>query len=137
MSPSDTRTAIYTDAVFNVRDLDEAREIILTPEGVGTDIRWETETPYVRDTMLKLFPHDGTLLDFGCGVGRLAKAWIDSARAGRVVGVDISASMRELAPRYVANDRFVAYSPAGLVEQLQTGVRFDGAVACWVIQHVL
>jgi SAM-dependent methyltransferase len=33
------------------------------------------------------------VLDFGCGVGRIARAW--SARADQVVGVDISASMIE------------------------------------------
>ena len=136
MATGDT-TAIYTDAIFSVRNIDEARQIILTPEGIGTDVRWETETPYIRDTMLKLFPGDGTLLDFGCGVGRLAKAWIDSAPAGHVLGVDISTSMRQLAPGYVVNDRFTACSPPALVRLLEMGLRFDGALACWAIQHVL
>ncbi|HMO66954.1 MAG TPA: class I SAM-dependent methyltransferase, partial [Verrucomicrobiota bacterium] len=41
------------------------------------------------------------VLDFGCGVGRLARAWAD--RAEQVTGVDISASMLEHARRILAD----------------------------------
>ena len=127
----------FSDAVFNVRDLDEAKRIILTSEGgLNSDVRWTTETPYLRDQMLALFAPDDLLLDFGCGIGRLAKAWLDACPAGRVLGVDSSLRMRQLAPAYVSSDRFAACGSSFLERLIRQGLRFDGVVACWIIQHV-
>ncbi|QNM96179.1 class I SAM-dependent methyltransferase [Chitinimonas koreensis] len=129
--------AIYSDAVFHVNNLEEARRIILTPErGLDTDSRWASETPWLRDQMVAAFPEHGFVLDFGCGVGRLAKAWLDARPAGRVLGVDLSREMRQLAPGYVEHDRFAACAPGFFQALLADGLRFDGAVACWIIQHV-
>ena len=47
---------------------------------------------------------DMVVLDYGCGVGRLAKAMIE-AKGCAVIGLDISARMRTLAQDYVASDR--------------------------------
>ena len=39
-------SANYTPAIFDVRDVDEVRRIILTAEaGTTTDERWAKETP--------------------------------------------------------------------------------------------
>ena len=128
----------YSDAVFHVNSLEDAKRIILTPEGgLSTEARWADETAFLRERMLELFPADGLLLDFGCGIGRLAKAWLEKRPDGRILGVDLSQEMRQLAPGYVANDRFAACSPDFYDRLLADGVRFDGAVACWIIQHVL
>ena len=130
---------VYRPQVFDVPDVDAAKAIILTPErGTTTAERWEVETPYLVDAIgreLALGP-DHCVLDFGCGIGRIAKALID--RHGcRVVGVDISERMRSIAPEYVGSARFVAWSPEELDARVAGGFRASHAVACWVIQHVL
>lgn len=77
---------------------------------------------------------DTTILDYGCGVGRIAKEL--TARHGcSIVGVDISESMRALSVSYVASDRFLARSPAELKSMVDEGIRFDAALCIWVLQH--
>src|ERR1700686_4039348 len=125
----------YHPGIFDVADLQNARRVILTPEGgLTTDERWESETPYLAGLVadnLKLSTRS-VVLDYGCGIGRLAKELI--ARCGcRVVGVDISANMRSLAERYVGSDKFSACAPEGLDV---LGEAFaDAALAVWVLQH--
>lgn len=131
--------AVYRPQVYDVADAGAAMEIILTPErGTTTAERWELETPYLVEAIgreLGLGP-EHCVLDFGCGIGRIAKGLIE--RHGcRVVGVDISAQMRSLAPGYVGSTRFVAWSPEELDGRVAVGFRATHAVACWVIQHVL
>ena len=129
----------YRPEVFNPKSLQEARRIILTPEPtVSTDQRWETETPYLVDALAaQLAPDRASLvLDYGCGIGRLAKALI--ARAGcTLLGADISASMRAYAHIYVESARFAATSPEGLECLTGHGLRVDHAYAVWVLQHCL
>jgi SAM-dependent methyltransferase len=131
--------AIYRPQAFDVPDVDAAKAIILTPErGTTTAERWELETPFVVDAIgqaLALAP-EHCVLDFGCGIGRIAKELIE--RHGcRVVGVDISEQMRVLAPGYVGSARFAAWSPEELDREVAGGFRATHAVSCWVIQHVL
>ena len=129
----------YRPEVFNPSSIDDARRIILTPEpGLSTDERWIRETPYLADRLVEtMMPDESSLvLDFGCGVGRLAKAVIE--RSGcTVLGVDISARMRAYAHIYVGSERFVATSPAGLDGLLANGLAVDHAYAVWVLQHCL
>jgi SAM-dependent methyltransferase len=49
----------------------------------------------------------GSVLDFGCGVGRLSRVWLQ--HADRVVGVDISAPMLEQARKIVGEDARVTF----------------------------
>lgn len=129
----------YNPSIFDVADLESARRIILTPEpDTDTDERWRRETPYLAAQLsAHLMPQrDHTILDFGCGIGRLSKALIEQ-HGCRVIGVDISASMRAMAADYVASERFAALSPEDFAAQVASGLRVDGAFACWVIQHVL
>ncbi len=127
----------YRPEVFNPSSVNDARQIILTPEpGQSTDERWERETPYIADQLVAAMkPDDSSLvLDFGCGIGRLAKAVIE--RSGcTVIGVDISARMRAFAHVYVESDRFAATSPAGLDRLVAGGLAVDHAYAVWVLQH--
>jgi SAM-dependent methyltransferase len=137
MTDAPTRSATYEPRVFDVRDVDEARRIILTPEaGTTTDSRWQLETPYLLERIAERFTlgPDRVVLDYGCGVGRMAKALID--RCGCfVLGADTSASMRQLAPGYVQSPRFSVVSPQMLDVLVARGVRVDVALAVWVIQH--
>jgi cyclopropane fatty-acyl-phospholipid synthase-like methyltransferase len=136
---SDTRPgAKYTPEIFDVRDIDEARRIILTAEsGTTTDARWATETPWLADRILEQFPltERQVVIDFGCGLGRMAKALIERTRCW-VVGVDMSQGMRQLAPGYVQSPRFATVSPPMLDLMIARGFRAELAIAIWVLQHV-
>jgi 2-polyprenyl-3-methyl-5-hydroxy-6-metoxy-1,4-benzoquinol methylase len=129
----------YHPAIFDVRNIEQARQIILTSEGgTGTEERWRTETPYIADLIREAtdITADSILIDYGCGIGRLAKELI--ARHGcRVVGVDISASMRALAIEYVQSDRFFACAPEMLGALALRGFVADMALCIWVLQHCL
>jgi SAM-dependent methyltransferase len=136
VSPEARMALTYDPRVFQVNDLAAAMKIILTEEDSSSDTRWKTETPYAADLIGQYLTidHDSLLLDYGCGIGRVAKELI--ARYGcRVIGTDISAQMRALAPIYVDSERFFACSPAMLDYLIEQGVAFDGAVAIWVLQH--
>lgn len=130
----DVHHTVYSSAVFNVSTIEQAKRIILTKEGdVSTEQRWQQETPYLLSLIKsKLSVNaNSVVLDYGCGIGRMAKALIDDVGC-RVVGVDISPSMRALASSYVSSDRFVACSPDALK---WLGVTCDAAIAIWALQH--
>jgi len=57
-----------------VNDIAQAMSIILTPEGSTTAQRWETEPSYLADPIAEQLPitADSRVLDYGCGIGRLA-----------------------------------------------------------------
>lgn len=124
----------YDPQVFNVRDVDQAKRIILTeiPSGATTNERWQQETPLLTELLERLeLTEASVVLDYGCGIGRMAKALID--RFGcRVIGVDISETMRALASDYVNDPRF-SVMPMELCDKLN--YEFDAAIAVWVLQH--
>jgi SAM-dependent methyltransferase len=136
-APQFPARATYAPEAFDVLNEPMARSIILTPEyGHSTDHRWATETPYLADLLSQFLAptKDMVILDYGCGIGRLAKELID--RHGcLVIGVDISLSMRVLAEIHVKSDRFVAVSPAMFETLLARGLACDASIAIWVLQH--
>ena len=127
----------YNPDVFEVADEAAARRIILDQSfGQGTDERWARETPYLTDLIGEaLAPSaDQLFIDYGCGIGRMSKALIE--RFGcRVLGVDLSLRMRDLAPAYVKADRFSAVSLPVFRAMVEHGLQADGALAIWVLQH--
>lgn len=128
----------YNPAVFSVNNIAEAMQIILTPQDSTTATRWKTETPYLADLIVRWIDitSQSVLLDYGCGIGRVAKELI-ARHDCRVIGVDISPSMRALAPMYVQSDRFFACPPVMLDCLIEQGVTFDGALSIWVLQHCM
>jgi SAM-dependent methyltransferase len=129
-------TVTYQPEVFDVATPDEAMRIILTDEDSTTEHRWATETPYFADLISNAInlTDQSLVLDYGCGIGRMAKALID--RHGcRVIGVDISPSMRALAVGYVASDKFFACPPDMLNVLVARGLTCDAALCIWVLQH--
>ena len=127
----------YAPCLFEVDDLETAKKVILTPEqGTTTEERWEKETPYIVEQISDyLKPDSGScILDYGCGVGRIAKLLIDHFNC-RVVGMDISPAMRRLAQDYVGSERFSIYSPDSFDAMIQKGFSADHAIAVWVLQH--
>jgi cyclopropane fatty-acyl-phospholipid synthase-like methyltransferase len=129
----------YHPGVFEARDLDAARRIILTTErDQTTDMRWETETPYLAELLGKALDLKlrQTVIDYGCGIGRLSKALMERFNC-RVVGVDISEKMRGLAVGYVGWPAFSAVSPQRLDQMIDEGFQADAAISVWVLQHCL
>jgi SAM-dependent methyltransferase len=126
----------YNPGVLSVHDMDHAMRIILTPEDSTTEARWRVETGYLADLIEgQLQVNPGTLLlDYGCGIGRLAKELIGRQDCA-VVGADISPQMRMLAVQYVASERFFACAPSALDTLLAAGLRCDAAISVWVLQH--
>lgn len=124
----------YAGDVFNQTSLDAARSIILTPEqGLSTDERWERETAWLLERVK--FPAFGPLIDFGCGIGRVARALATDGYT--VVGVDQSYSMRMMAEHEIGlPERFTAVSPRVMHEMVFAGLRARGAISCWALQHI-
>lgn len=129
----------YNPNIFSVANLEEAKRIILTPEGgLKTEERWVRETPYVAG----LIAEQGRLregmvvLDYGCGIGRLAKELIARWKV-TVIGVDISRDMRVLSPVYVESPHFVPMAPEMFDAAVAAGLRIDAAFSVWVLQHCL
>jgi SAM-dependent methyltransferase len=124
----------YPDVFENVVDLEHAKRLTVTREGdLTSEVRWEIETKFTIDTLLKFVSLNETslVLDYGCGVGRLSKSLIERIDCS-VVGVDMSAKMRLLATEYVDQPCFEACSS----DELRTSVmRFDCGIAAWVLQH--
>lgn len=130
MSPE---TVPYDPKRFDVRNIPEAMSIILTPEDSTTEQRWATETPYLSELIIHNLRIESRhrVLDFGCGIGRIAKQLIRKAGCS-VVGVDTSVSMRSLAPAYVLDKRFLACAP----DMLPLIAKMDFAISVWTLQHV-
>lgn len=103
---------------------------------MSVEKRWEIETPYLISLIRQEFPgldENSLVIDYGCGIGRLSRELI--AQTGcRVVGIDISASMRGLAATYVGSDRFFACAPE-MFDRVAAGTTFDLALSVWVLQH--
>ena len=75
-----------------------------------------------------------SILDYGCGIGRLAKELI--LRTGcHVIGVDISRSMRALSQIYCESDSFFSCSKKTLKALTGQGLHVNQAFSVWVLQH--
>jgi len=129
----------YRPQIFEAEGVESAKNIILTPEqGTSTEERWEKETPFlVQQIGHYLKPDQDTLiLDFGCGIGRIARDLIETFDCC-ILGVDISLSMRQLAPGYVRSERFAICSPETLDLMVEKGLSVDHVISVWVLQHCL
>jgi ubiquinone/menaquinone biosynthesis C-methylase UbiE len=133
----DQKYANYIPTFFECESVEKAREIILTGnDTMSTEDRWREETKFLTEEMgrdLSLSPSD-LVLDYGCGIGRVAKALVE--RFGcRVMGLDISASMRSMALEYVNSPLFSVISPADFDILVRGGLKVDHTYAIWVLQH--
>lgn len=128
---------IYTPNIFNAQNIEDAKKIILTKEGdLETEQRWQKETPFLVDSIIENLKinENQTVLDFGCGIGRIAKELINKTNCN-VIGVDISEDMRKMAVEYVNNDKFKVISPKDLELNAKKGFKVDSAYTIWVLQH--
>jgi 2-polyprenyl-3-methyl-5-hydroxy-6-metoxy-1,4-benzoquinol methylase len=102
---------------------------------VSTQTRWDSETPWLLNLIAKNIKPSGLIVDHGCGVGRLSGPLVNHGYP--VIGVDISSTMRQHATNLIANERFVAMTPAMLDQLVGIGVKADCVLAIWVLQHCL
>lgn len=122
----------------------EARRLILPPEaGMSTDLRWELETADIverlRPTAERLLRGDCSerrprWIDYGCGIGRIAKPLVEDLGQA-VVGLDTSGAMLRLALRYVNHRSFRALEPETIDHVVDQEGLFEAACAIRVLQH--
>lgn len=119
----------YDPYFFACETVEDAKAIILTTEDdLSSEERWLTETHW-------MVPHlvfdGGLVVDYGCGIGRLA-----ALLKQPVLGVDISPTMRSLADTYVNRAEFGAVNPQMFERLVDAGLRATGALAVWSLQHI-
>jgi len=103
--------------------------------GISCEQRWKEETPVFAKAIIDNLPKikNFTILDYGCGVGRLAKEVLTQAiPQTTLIGVDASSEMIKEAMTYVDNTRFYAVLP----HQLDERITFDLVYCIYVLQHV-
>lgn len=94
----------YVKEVFDVYSLEQAKHVVLTSDPNDSN-KFERETKFLVDVIAEKINIDSTktVLDFGCGMGRVAKEMIDRFDC-KVFGLDISPSMLSFAKSYINND---------------------------------
>jgi trans-aconitate 2-methyltransferase len=92
-----------------------------------------------REVLARLELHGGeTVLDAGCGSGRVTRLLLERLPAGRVIGVDAAPSMIATAREAFAGDDRVDLRVANLLElQLAGAVDaiFSNATFHWILDH--
>jgi trans-aconitate 2-methyltransferase len=80
---------------------------------------------------------DETVLDAGCGSGRVTKLLLERLPEGRVIGVDASASMIEKAREALPEDRteFIVSDLLDLELAEQVDAIFSNATLHWILDH--
>jgi len=127
----------YYPQIFEVNNIEEAQRIILTPEnGINTEERWQKETPFTVNQIIDLLrpEKNSILLDYGCGIGRLAKGLIQKLSCN-ILAIDISLTMRQLAPAYVNSPLFSVCTPELIDNMVANGLSVDSVYSVWVLQH--
>lgn len=123
--------------VFESNDFDALRRIVLSaPDHIDYDDYWQRTseiTAAVAVRELGLTPSSVTL-DFGCGVGRVAREVLRQVPC-RLVGVDISRSMLTQAERYVASPHFQPLDSRDFHANPAGAGPFTAGYALIVLQH--
>ena len=122
----------YNPNLFTPLDLNHAKDIVITPDPVDPN-KFENFTNEAIKiiTNANIINETSCVVDFGCGMGRMSKAIIDTFNC-EVIGVDINLSMLKLATMYVENsNKFVTCN------EVDKDNSIDVCLAMFVIQHVL
>jgi SAM-dependent methyltransferase len=132
ISKNPARTGGTDSWYFNIPSFENAsRTNINDSNGLSFQERWEKETPVFAEAILKRLPAGRTrILDYGCGVGRVAKEILRQRADITVVGTDTSDVHLNHARNYVADSRFSTCRPKELSSS------FDLVYSIYVMQHV-
>jgi SAM-dependent methyltransferase len=130
--------ATFDSNAFRVSDIEHARHItvgdLVFEDGsiITTDERWEIDTQYTLKFITENFSltEKSVILDYGCGLGRIAKVLIENIGC-KVYGADESPTMLRLSSEYVNSSRFYTIYPT----QLNSSLKFDFIYSLWVLQH--
>jgi ADP-heptose:LPS heptosyltransferase/SAM-dependent methyltransferase len=119
--------------LFKPKDFEEGKHAVVGDcNGFTMQQRWDAETPLFAREILSLLPNGANILDYGCGVGRLAKEVLkQSSYSVSVTGVDASPDMMQQARDYVNDAHFSTSAPVELGER-----KFDLCYLVYVLQHV-
>lgn len=125
----------YNPQFFSSSSLEEAKNIVLMHHELSSEQRWEPETQWTKDILLAMrsFDEHSVVLDFGTGVGRLAKMLIETFGC-RVLGVDINSQMLEFAKDYVNDSRFETMTNDDFINK-RFKDHFTHAISVWALQH--
>lgn len=124
----------YNADFFTPTDFEHAKKIVLGYGLYQTPNRWEIETNWIKNLFRnKKFLNDqSVVLDWGCGIGRLAKMIIETFNC-KVIGVDINQKMLDYAKEYVNHPSFDCMLVEDFVDNNKT--QFTNAIAVWTLQH--
>lgn len=132
--------------LFKPTNFEEGKhDVVNDCNGIPMQTRWEVETPLFANAILNLWYGKDSgrahpvILDYGCGVGRLAKEILNQQPA-QIVGVDASTEMLIEAKKYVGGTevgqenfgRFITKKPYELTDDY----KFDLVYLIYVLQHI-
>jgi ADP-heptose:LPS heptosyltransferase/SAM-dependent methyltransferase len=117
---------------FKARNLEDGRHSVVGDcNGHSCEERWELETPAFARAIAAQIPQGATtILDYGCGVGRLAKEVLKFNKKVTILGVDASDDELRLAKEYVNDSRFIPTKPEDLAQKV------DLVYCIYVLQHI-
>lgn len=118
--------------LFKPKNFEEAiHSVVGDCNGIDARRRFEEETPLFAEAIAENIPKThSTILDYGCGCGRLAKAVLNEDPTACVIGVDRSSQELEFAKEYISDSRFQGVKPEELNQKV------DLAYCVYVLQHV-
>ena len=121
----------YVKEAFDVTTITQAMNVVLSTE-VDKPEKFQKETQYLIDIINNenIITNESTVLDFGCGMGRVSKDIIKKFDC-TVLGYDISESMKTFATLYVSNPRKFK-----TISQLPDNNSIDVCLSIFVLQHV-
>lgn len=120
----------YIKEVFDVQTFEQAKHVVLTSDPEQPN-KFEKETQFTINTIAEniVLTESSIVLDFGCGMGRIAKELISKFNC-KVIGVDISSSMLTFAKLYTANlNKFQG------THEYNTPETVDVALSVLALQH--
>lgn len=121
--------------LFKPKSFSEGQHAVVGDcNGVDMATRYNEETPFFVKKILSLC-NGMTILDYGCGVGRISKEILKQDPLKIVVGVDDSKDMRQQAIENVNHHHFMSFDPRALSMEAQEGF-FDMAILVYVLQHI-
>jgi ubiquinone/menaquinone biosynthesis C-methylase UbiE len=121
----------YIKEVFDVTTFEHAKHVVLTSDPDNPK-KFENETNFLVDEIRKqnIITMDSTVLDFGCGMGRVSKKLIDTFDCN-IIGVDISNTMLTFANIYISKPKkFKSMNSYNIPDTI------DVAISTFVLQHV-
>lgn len=122
--------------LFKPGTIEQAKDMVVgNCNGFSMQNRWEIETPLFAKAInkpLEIYSSVTEILDYGCGVGRLAKEVLNQNPHCTVTGVDASSDMLEKSKEYVNSNRYSISFPW----ELDENKKFDLIYCVYVLQHV-